>query len=178
MTTRLPVVSPRPAFALRQAARAEAGPRVAVSRALLCVGSGGHDGPALQFACALVRELAARQCGAAVIVEPGATRAAAALRTAGAAEVVELAPGDLVQLGRAALDALPEGALVIGWGAQLAIRFEALLSVAVDGSFAGADLELTGPSDAVASAIGAWLAQRGFTRTPVDTEGGPPAAGS
>jgi len=95
------------------------------------------------------------------VLEQGIRAAAETpLLEAGAANVLALPPGELLDTARAALESLPAHALAIGIGRELATRFEPLLGVAIGVRLEAADLELPAPSAGVASMLGAWLAER------------------
>ena len=168
MSTRLPVVSARTA-APRPFAR---GPRSAVSRTLLCVTGSGDRSTAHAAALRVARALVARVARggrpvAALLVrdDGGGDGAVAALREAGAQSLVALERARLPEAALAALDALDPETIAIGIGAELAAHLQAALTIHVGRADAGtsassADVELHADAEAVASEIGAWLAQR------------------
>jgi hypothetical protein len=170
VSTRLPVVSARTA-ASRPKPFARV-PRSAVSRTLLCVTGSGDDATAhaaaLRVGRALVAQVArgGRPVAALLVRDDGGTDGAvAALREAGAQPVVALESARLPEAALAALDALDPEAIAIGIGAELAAHLQAALTIQVGRTGAGtsassADLELHAEAEAVASEIGAWLAQR------------------
>ena len=170
MTTRLPVVSARPA-----APRAEPiahGQRTAVSRPLLCVTGSGDgstaDAAALRVARVLIAQVAARGRQVAGLVardDGGGEGAVAALRDAGAQPVIALESARSPGAALDALDALAPDAIAIAVGSELAARLQATLTIRIGrapvaASASSAELELHVDAEAVASEIGAWLAQR------------------
>lgn len=168
MSTRLPVVSTRPSLA--RAESVARGPRVEVARTLLCVVGGGAsaDAAPLRVACALIGQLASRGRSVAVLGTfrgRGGESALAALRGAGAQPAIALASAQLPQAALEVLDALHPETIAIGVGAELAARVRATLTIQVgragsEVSGSNVDLELRADAEAVASEIGAWLAQR------------------
>jgi hypothetical protein len=170
VSTRLPVVSERSA-----APRPEPiarGPRSPVSRTLLCV-TGSDDGStaraaALRVARALIAQVASGGRSIAALLvhdDGGAAGAVAALRQAGAQQVIALDSARLPQAALDELDALDPEAIAIGVGPELPARLQTALTIQVGrasavAAVAIADLELHADAEAVASEIGAWLAQR------------------
>jgi hypothetical protein len=169
VSTRLPLVSERPVLRAESIAR---GPRSAVSRTLVCV-TGSGDGAsahaaALRVAAVLIAQLASRGRPVAALVvrgDGGGDATVAVLHEAGARPVVALQsarlPGDALD----ALRALAPEAIAIGVGYELAARLQAALTIQVGRAGGGAsaasvELELHAEAEAVASEIGAWLAQR------------------
>jgi hypothetical protein len=88
-----------------------------------------------------------------------------ALREAGAQSAIALPSAQLPEAALAALDALHPETIAVGVGAELAARLRAALTIQVgragpETADSEADLDLRADAEAVASEIGAWLAQR------------------
>ena len=114
---------------------------------------------ALRFALALAQELRARGCAAAGLADAGVrAKRRSPRRASRPRSSLPHADADAVAALRGALEALPQDTLVLGVGRepQRALHRSAQRG---DRSGAGeADLWLPAPSAAVASAIGAWVA--------------------